>query len=85
MRLFRSRKEEEIAAPSAPPPITWTRALDNSGTLDEDARQKLIADLQLIAAPWCVPLLERAVEEEHHEALRTAAERALEECRRQRF
>lgn len=84
MRLFRSRKDDVREEPE-PPPITWTTALGSDTALDDAAREKLLGDMQLIGAAWCVPLLERAVEEERDQTLRDAAVRALETCRRQRF
>jgi hypothetical protein len=83
MRLFRSRKDEAPVEPE-PPPITWPAALAGTA-LDVEARRRLIADLELVGAPWCMPFLERAVEEEQGEGLRDAASRALARCREQRF
>ena len=84
MKLFRTRKEE-VAAEPEPLPITWPSALAGASSLDDDARRKLIADLELVGASWCVPVLERAVEEERDEVLRAAALHALDSCRQQRF
>ncbi len=58
--------------------ITWTRQFEpRSGSLDDAARLKLIEDLAMLRAPWCVKLLEKAATEEQIPANRAAAERAL--------
>lgn len=60
------------------PTITWPRQLDPSASLDDDARARLIGDLAKLRAAWCVPILERAVEEERDPQMRQAAREALE-------
>lgn len=83
MRLFRTKKGEPAQEPPQPEPapITWPRQLSGDSMLDDDARLQLLSDLGLIGAPWCVPLLERALEEETNETHRRAAEQALDACR----
>jgi hypothetical protein len=62
--------------------ITWTKQFDpSSAALDDDARLRLIEDLALLRAPWCVPILEQASREESDRAHRDAAQRALALCR----
>ena len=62
--------------------ITWTQQFEpRSGALSDEARLKLINDLGLLRAPWCVPLLARAYEEETDPAHRVAAQLALARCR----
>ncbi|SRR5665213_207218 len=60
----------------------WTTQFEpRAGTLDDAARLKLINDLGMLRAAWCVPLLERAYEEETGTANRNAAQLALARCR----
>jgi hypothetical protein len=60
------------------PAITWPRQLDRqSGTLDDTARLRLIEDLGVVHAPWCVPILRQAYEEERDPGIRRAARDAL--------
>jgi len=67
---------------SEPDRITWTKQFDpRSGALDDAARLRLIEDLALLRAPWCVPILEQACREETDPANRNAAQRALTLCR----
>ena len=77
------KEEVEVAAATAPgngPP--WAKQFEpRSGTLDNAARLKLITDLGMLRAAWCVPLLERACEEETDPANQTAAQAALARCR----
>jgi hypothetical protein len=54
-----------------------------SGRLDNAARLKLINDLGMLRAAWCIPVLEQAFEDERDITLRTAAQVALERCRNQ--
>ena len=83
MRLFRTKKGEPAPEPPTPEaaPITWPQQLSGDSVLDDDARLQLINDLGVVGAAWCVPLLERAVEEETNETHQHAAERALDACR----
>ncbi len=67
-----------IPEPEPLPAITWPRQLDPSASLDDDVRARLIADLAKLRAAWCVPILERAVEEERDPQMRQAAREALE-------
>lgn len=65
-----------------PDRITWPKQFDpKSGALDSAARLRLIEDLALLRAPWCVPILEQASREESDPAHRDAAQRALALCR----
>ena len=77
------KEEIEVAAPTssgAGPP--WAKQFEpRSGTLDNAARLKLITDLGMLRAAWCVPLLERAYEEESDPTNRAAAQAALARCR----
>jgi hypothetical protein len=60
----------------------WSKQFEpRSGTLDDAARLKLINDLGMLRASWCVPLLERACEEEIDPANHAAAQAALARCR----
>ena len=83
MRLFRTKKGDAATAPPAPEPapITWPQQLSGDSALDDDARLQLLSDLGLIGAPWCVPLLELALEEETKETHRRGAAEALDACR----
>jgi hypothetical protein len=72
-------------AHAAPRVITWVEQFTpRSGTLSDEARLKLINDLGLLRAPWCVPLLARANEEETDPAHRVAVQLALARCREER-
>jgi hypothetical protein len=63
-------------------PPSWAQQFEPRGSrLEAGARRKLIDDLGMLRAPWCVPLLERAAEEETDAANRVAAKTALERCR----
>ncbi len=63
------------------PQIRWAQQFaPPSGTLDDAARLKLIADLGFLRAAWCVPLLTEAYREERDPAVRRAALDALEAC-----
>jgi hypothetical protein len=63
------------------PAITWPQQLDpRSRDLDDAARLRLIEDLRVVHAPWCVPILQQAYEEERDPALRRAASDALITC-----
>ena len=68
------------AAPSEPRRMRWSRQFDPAGgTLSDEARLKLIADLGLIRADWSQAILEQALIEEslpaHVSAVRAALER----------
>jgi hypothetical protein len=63
------------------PEITWPQLVARDSTrLDDEARLRLINDLALVRAPWCVPILQRASEEERDPANREAALDALAAC-----
>jgi hypothetical protein len=63
------------------PAITWPKLLDpRSRTLDAAARLRLIEDLAVVHAAWCVPILQQACEEERDPVLRRAASNALVAC-----
>ncbi len=68
---------EPVASPSWPERVHRAK-----GTLDDEARLRLIRDLGLLRAAWCVPILERAAEEEMIPELHAAALAALGKCRR---
>jgi hypothetical protein len=71
-----------IAHVAEPDRITWTKQFDpSSGALNDDARLRLIEDLGLLRAAWCIPLLEQALQEEADPEHRAAAQRALALCR----
>ena len=63
------------------PAITWpTLFAPESRNLDDEARLRLIKDLALVRAPWCLPILRKACEEEHEPAMRQAAHDAVATC-----
>jgi hypothetical protein len=63
------------------PEITWPTLFEaSSKNVDEAVRLRLINDLALVRAAWCVPILRRACEEEHEPALRQAARDAVAAC-----
>src|ERR1700733_7058225 len=76
---------EADAAPADAPGVPhgrWTQQFEpRSGALDDEARLRLINDLGMLRAPWCVPLLVLACEEETDPAHRVAAQLALARCR----
>ena len=73
--------DEAVPIDSAPE-IRWARQFaSRSGELDDAARLKLINDLGILRAPWCVELLEQASTEETEPALRVAVQLALARCR----
>lgn len=76
------KDDVDVAQMTAPAPARgWTTQFEpRSGALDEAARLKLINDLGMLRAPWCIPLLERACEEETDPAIRSAARSALARC-----
>jgi hypothetical protein len=63
--------------------IAWTKEVDSrSGGLSDEARLRLINDLGLLRAPWCIPLLAQAYEEETAPEHRVAVQLALARCRK---
>ena len=73
---------DAVVAPRAERRVRWTEQFEpRSGALDDEARLRLINDLGMLRAPWCVPLLVRACEEETDPAHRVAAQLALARCR----
>ena len=73
--------DEAVPIESAPE-IRWAQQFaSRSGALDDAARLKLINDLGILRAPWCVDLLEQASTEETEPALRVAVQLALARCR----
>jgi hypothetical protein len=63
------------------PEYHWPKMFaPKSGRLDEAARLRLIHDLALVRAQWCVPILQQAYEEERDPNLRRAAKEALAAC-----
>jgi hypothetical protein len=75
--------KEEVEVATAPGAGTrWAKQFEpRSGTLDNAARLKLITDLGMLRAAWCVPLLEQACGEEPDPGNRAAAHAALARCR----
>jgi hypothetical protein len=75
---------DTVAAPRPERRVRWTEQFEpRSGALDDEARLRLINDLGMLRAPWCVQLLVRACEEETDPAHRVAAQLALARCREQ--
>jgi HEAT repeat protein len=78
-------RRQTVAAAAAVPEaaqIAWPQQLLNGeGSLEPEARLRLIDDLGLIGAAWCVPLLARAYDEETDAAATHAVLRALNACR----
>ena len=73
---------DEAVAVEPAPEIRWAEQFaSRSGALDDAARLKLINDLGILRAPWCVELLEQATAEETEPALRVAVQLALARCR----
>ena len=73
---------DEAVAVESPPEIRWAQQFaSRSGALDDAARLKLINDLGILRAPWCIELLEQASAEETEPALRVAVQLALARCR----
>jgi len=63
------------------PEYHWPKSFaPKSGRLDDAARLRLIHDLALVRAPWCVPILQQAYETERNPELRRAAREALNAC-----
>jgi hypothetical protein len=61
--------------------ITWPKMFDpRAGELSDAERLQLIEDLALVHAPWCVPILSKAYDEESSSEQRKAALRALTAC-----
>jgi hypothetical protein len=69
------------APPAVPQPIWPDRVQRNAAPLDAAARLRLIADLALLRAGWCIPILEEACAQETDPALHAAAAAALARCR----
>jgi hypothetical protein len=71
-------RREEPSARFVATPLEWTKLVtDDESALDADARIRLVADLGIVRAPWCVPILIRAYDEERDPAVRRAALEAL--------
>jgi len=63
------------------PEVTWPALFaPESKDLDDAARLRMINDLALVRAPWCLPILRKACEEEREPALRQAAHDAVAAC-----
>jgi len=59
----------------------WSKQFEpRAGKLDDAARLKLINDLGMLRAAWCIPLLERACREETNPTNKIAAQQALARC-----
>jgi len=75
--------EVAIAEAVVLPSPSWPEQVHGAnGTLDDEARLRLIGDLGMLRAAWCVPILERAAAEETNPDLHAAALAALAKCRR---
>jgi hypothetical protein len=69
---------EASTAAIASTPLGWTTLVtEDQSVLDADARIRLLADLGIVRAPWCVPILIRAYDEERDPAVRRAVLVAL--------
>jgi hypothetical protein len=74
---------EAVSIPEPPASPSWPERVHRAnGALDDEARLRLIKDLGMLRAAWCVPILERAAEEETNPDLHLAALAALAKCRR---
>jgi hypothetical protein len=59
----------------------WAKQFEpRSRILDDASRLRLINDLGMLRAAWCIPLLERAWEEETDPTNKIAARQALARC-----
>jgi hypothetical protein len=68
----------DATAPAEPRRMRWSRQFDPAGgTLSDEARLKLIADLGLIRADWSDAILEQALSEETDPAYVAAVRSAL--------
>ncbi|BDE06813.1 hypothetical protein WPS_20890 [Vulcanimicrobium alpinum] len=66
---------------SDPPAITWPQRFDpRVGELDDEARIRLLGDLAIVRAVWCLPILELATREETAPEVLAAARAALAAC-----
>jgi hypothetical protein len=74
---------DEVSIGEPVPSPSWPERVHRAnGVLDDEARLRLIRDLGMLRAAWCVPILERAAEEETNPELHAAALAALAKCRR---
>src|ERR1700730_6687993 len=74
---------DEVSVPEAVPSPSWPERVHRANdVLDDEARLRLIKDLGMLRAAWCVPILEQAAEEESNPELHAAALAALAKCRR---
>jgi hypothetical protein len=74
---------DEVSIPEPVASLSWPERVHRAnGLLDDEARLRLIGDLGMLRAAWCVPILERAAEEETNPDLHAAALAALAKCRR---
>jgi hypothetical protein len=84
-RPLATTAKAEVAVTTATAPVTpigWVAPFEpRSGALDDRDRLKLINDLGMLGAAWCIPLLEQACREEPGPGNRTAAHAALARCR----
>jgi hypothetical protein len=74
--------QEEVSSTEPAAPSWPQRAHRVIGALDDEGRLRLIRDLGMLRAAWCVPILEQAAEEESNPELHAAALAALAKCRR---
>jgi hypothetical protein len=72
------RQAEAVEDRAAKPEIRWAKRFEpRDGAFDDATRLSLIRDLGIVRAPWGVPLLTQAYEEEPAVEHRRAALRAL--------
>jgi HEAT repeat protein len=72
------RQSERVEDPATPRDIRWAKRFEpRDGAFDDATRLSLIRDLGIVRAPWGVPLLTQAYEEEPALDHRRAALRAL--------
>ncbi|HWT05641.1 MAG TPA: HEAT repeat domain-containing protein, partial [Xanthomonadales bacterium] len=73
------RQSELVEDPATPlPEIRWAKRFEpRDGAFDDATRLNLLRDLGIVRAPWGVPLLTQAYEEEPAAEHRRAALRAL--------
>lgn len=70
--------EPQAEAPAIPDVPAWpSQVVGRAEPLDDEARTRLLGDLGIVRAPWCVPILAQAYAEEPTPALRCAALLAL--------
>jgi hypothetical protein len=72
--------EREVPAVDEPA-VRWTKQFEpQSGALSDETRLRLINDLGMLGASWCIPLLMQAYDQETDPAFRVSAQLALRRC-----